>query len=59
MATAGEFLAAAVAPSASYQTQTFKALGGSRYEIDGELTLKGVTGRLSHHARILVSGDTA
>jgi polyisoprenoid-binding protein YceI len=59
MATAGEFLGASSAATATYRATTFKAMGGDRYEVAGELTLKGVTGRLSHPATITVSGNEA
>ena len=59
MATAGEFLAAGAAATATYRATAFTALGGDAYEVAGELTLKGVTGRLSHPATIVVEGNEA
>lgn len=59
MATASEFLAAASAGSATYRATGFKPLGADTYEVQGELTLKGVTGRLTHPATITVTGERA
>ena len=59
MATAGEFLSAASTATATYRVTTFKALGGDRYDVAGELTLKGFAGRLTHPATITVSGEKA
>ena len=59
MATASEFLSAASAATATYRATAFKALGGDRYEVAGELTLKGIIGRLSHPATITVTDNQA
>ena len=54
-----EFLAAGTAATATYRATAFTALGGDVYEVEGELTLKGITGRLSHPATIVVEGNEA
>lgn len=59
MATAAEFLSAATAGSATYRATAFTAAGGDRYEVAGELTLRGVTGRIAHPATIAVNGADA
>jgi polyisoprenoid-binding protein YceI len=59
IAASQEFLAAASQPEARYATRSFKALGGDRYEVEAELTLKGVTKVLAHPATIAVSGEEA
>jgi polyisoprenoid-binding protein YceI len=58
MAAAGEFLAAASA-AATYRATVFTPAGEDRYEVAAELTLKGVTGRLTHPATIAVAGGEA
>jgi polyisoprenoid-binding protein YceI len=59
MAAAGEFLAAASAPAATYRATAFTSMGKDSYEVAAELTLKGVTGRLTHPATIAVAGGEA
>jgi polyisoprenoid-binding protein YceI len=59
MATAGEFLAAATAATATYRTAGFTAKGGDSYEVAAELSLKGASKKLVHPARITVQGGEA
>jgi len=59
IATAGEFLAAATAATATYATKRFKAKDGDRYEVAAELSLKGVTREVTHAATIVVRGGEA
>jgi polyisoprenoid-binding protein YceI len=59
IATAGEFLAAASESAAHYRSTAFTAKGGDHYEVAAELTLKGVTKRLSHPATVSIAGKEA
>jgi polyisoprenoid-binding protein YceI len=59
LARSEEILGASTAPTARYATRSFTALGGDRYEVVADLTLKGVTRELRHPVRITVAGDTA
>ncbi|HWL72182.1 MAG TPA: YceI family protein [Geminicoccus sp.] len=54
-----DFLDAGSAAEAVYRAISFAPLGGDRYQIEAELTLKGVTRALSHEATITVDGDQA
>jgi polyisoprenoid-binding protein YceI len=54
-----DFLDAGSAAEAIYRTISFAPLGGDRYQVEAELTLKGVTQELSHEATITVDGDQA
>ena len=59
IATSHEFLGAAAQPQARYETRSFKALGGDRYEVAAELSLKGVTKPLVHPVTIAIRGGEA
>lgn len=59
IATSAEFLGASDAPQATYRATSFAAEGGDRYRVAAELTLKGVTGAVTHPAMIEVAGDAA
>jgi polyisoprenoid-binding protein YceI len=54
-----DFLDAGSVAEAVYRTTGFEALGDDRYQVDAELTLKGVTKQLRHEATITVDGDHA
>jgi polyisoprenoid-binding protein YceI len=58
-AVSAEFLDVATSPVATYRATGFRALGGDRYAVDGELTLRGVTRPLAHEATITIDGDSA
>lgn len=58
-AQAAEFFDSARTPEARYRSRAFRALGDDRYEVDAELSMKGVTRPLTHHVRITVDGDRA
>ena len=58
-AKGADFLDADSVTSATYRTTSFRSLGNDVYQVDGELTLKGVTKQLSHEATISVDGDRA
>jgi len=59
MAASSELLAVASGPSARYATRSLKAVADDRYEVEAELTLKGITRPLTHHATIAIAGDRA
>ncbi len=59
MAAGSELLAAASGPTARYATRKFVARGGDRYDVEADLTLKGVTKPLVHPAMISISGGKA
>lgn len=46
-------------PKATFVTRSFKALGGSRYEAAGDLTIRGVTKPLTLPFTLVITGDTA
>ncbi len=54
-----DFLAAGDGARAIYRTTSVTPLGGDRYRVEAELTLKGVTRQVSHEAIITVDGDAA
>ena len=54
-----DFLDAGSVAEAVYRTISFAPLGDDRYQVEAELTLKGVTQELSHEATITVDGDQA
>jgi polyisoprenoid-binding protein YceI len=54
-----DFLDAGSAAEAVYRTVSFAPLGSDRYQVEAELTLKGMTRALSHEATITVEGDQA
>jgi polyisoprenoid-binding protein YceI len=58
-AAADSWLAARTRPHAIYRTLAFRAKGESVYEVDAELDLRGVTRRLTHDVRIMITGDRA
>lgn len=58
-AQAAEFFDSARTPEARYRSRAFKALGGNSFEVEAELTMKGVTRPLTHTVRIAVEGDRA
>jgi polyisoprenoid-binding protein YceI len=58
-AQAAEFFDTARHPVARYRTRSFHPLGEDRFEVEAELTLKGVTRPLRHPVRIRVEGDRA
>ncbi|HEX6860596.1 MAG TPA: YceI family protein [Caulobacteraceae bacterium] len=53
------FFWAAKYPTATFVTQSFKALGGDRYAAVGDLTIKGVTRPLTLPFTLVITGDTA
>ena len=59
MAVSSELLAAASGPTARYRDPQVAARGGDRYEVEADLTLKGVTRPLIHPATISISGGEA
>jgi polyisoprenoid-binding protein YceI len=59
MAISNELLAASSGPTARYESRKFTARGGDRYDVEAELTLKGVSRPLSHTATIAITGDEA
>ena len=54
-----EWLGAEAYPEAIFQSTAFAAKGGDRYEVQGNLTLKGETRRVALPMQIAVEGDTA
>jgi polyisoprenoid-binding protein YceI len=54
-----DFLAAGDGARAVYRTTSVTPIGGDRYRVEAELTLKGVTRQVSHEATITVDGDAA
>ena len=54
-----DFLAAGSMAEAVYRTTSFEALGGDRYKVTADLTLKGITRQVVHEATITVDGDHA
>ena len=50
---------AAKYPKATFVSHSFKALGGSRYEAAGDLTIRGVTKPLTLPFTLVITGDTA
>lgn len=58
-AQAAEFFDSARTPEARYRSRAFRALGGDRFEVEAELTMKGVTRPLAHTVRIAIEGDRA
>lgn len=58
-AGSAEFLDIATSPVATYRATRFLALGGDRYAVEGELTLRGVTRPVAHEAEIVIDGERA
>ncbi|WP_027133409.1 YceI family protein [Geminicoccus roseus] len=58
-ATGPDFLDAAGAAQAEYRTTSIEAMGGDQYEVEAELTLRGITRQLRHRATIVVNGGSA
>ena len=58
-AVSSEFLDVATSPVATYRAKGFRALGGDRYAVEGDLTLRGVTRPVAHEAEIVIDGDRA
>jgi polyisoprenoid-binding protein YceI len=58
-AQSAEFFDSARTPEARYRTRAFRALGGDRFEVDADLSMKGVTRPLTHTVRIVLDGDRA
>lgn len=46
-------------PEARYRTLAFRPRGGDTYEVEAELTLKGVTRPLTHPVTITIEGERA
>ncbi len=46
-------------PKATFTSKAFRSTGGSSYEMDGDLTLKGVTQSITIPFNLEVNGDTA
>lgn len=59
IAASQEFLGAAAAPQARYEAKAFEPLGGDRYQVEAELSLKGVTKPIAHPATITITGEEA
>lgn len=59
MAASSELLGVASGSSARYATRKLTARGGDRYEVEANLTLKGVTRLLTHPATIAIAGGEA
>lgn len=58
-AVSAEFFDVATSPVATYRARSFRALGGGRYAVEGELTLRGVTRPVTHEAEIAIDGERA
>lgn len=58
-AVSAEFLDAAATPVAIYRANRFRALGGDRYAVEADLTLRGITRSIEHEAVISLDGDEA
>lgn len=58
-AKGADFLKAEGDARAVYRTVAIEALDDSRYRLEAELTLKGITRQLRHEATITVEGDRA
>ena len=58
-ALGADWLATAMFPTATFQSQSFKDLGGGRYEADGDLTIRGVSKPLALPFTLTITGDTA
>jgi len=54
-----DWFAAARFPKATFTANTFKALGGGRYQAIGDLTLRGVSRPLTLPFSLVITGDTA
>jgi len=58
-ATSAPWLAATQQPTATYHVTAFRDRGGGTYEVDAELTLKGVTRKLTHPVTVRIQGTQA
>ncbi len=58
-AQSAEFFDTARTPVATYRTRALASAGDDRFEVDAELTLKGVTRPLRHPVRITIDGERA
>jgi polyisoprenoid-binding protein YceI len=54
-----DFLDAGGMAEAVYRATSFESLGGDRYKVTADLTLKGVTKQVVHEATIAINGDHA
>ena len=58
-ALGSDWLATAMFPTATFQAQSFKDLGGGRYEADGDLTIRGVSKPQVLPFTLAITGDSA
>lgn len=58
-ALGSDWLATAMFPTATFQSRSFKDLGGGHYEADGDLTMRGVSKPLALPFTLTITGDTA
>jgi polyisoprenoid-binding protein YceI len=58
-AQGADWLASAMFPTATFQAESFKDLGGGRYEADGDLTIRGVSKPQVLPFTLAITGDVA
>ena len=58
-AQGADWLATAMFPTATFQAQSFKDLGGGHYEADGDLTIRGVSKPQVLPFTLAITGDAA
>lgn len=58
-AQGSDWFSSVMFPKATFAAQTFKDLGGGKYEADGDLTIRGITKPLALPFTLSINGDQA